>query len=96
MSIWGQYDIRNTVRYKDVMMEYGLGPNVEILTFELGEDATIRTKAVLLHHVLVPRHVTDINVGPEWQCHHRRVKVNDIHVPKQRFIFFSMVFAYRA
>jgi hypothetical protein len=47
------------------MMEYDLGPNEEILTFEQGEDATIRTKAILLHHVLLPHRVTDINVGPE-------------------------------
>jgi hypothetical protein len=59
------------------MMEYGLDPNEEILTFERGEDATIRTKAVLLHHVFVPHSVTDINVRPEWQCHHNRVKVID-------------------
>jgi hypothetical protein len=36
------------------MKEYGLGPNEEILTFERGEDATIRTKTVLLHQVLIP------------------------------------------
>jgi hypothetical protein len=60
-----------------MMKEYGLGPSEEILTFERGEDATTQTKAVLLHHILLPHRVTDINVGPEWQCHHRRVKVND-------------------
>jgi hypothetical protein len=47
------------------MMEYGRGPNEEILTFERGEDATIRNKAVLLHYVLVPHCIADINVGPE-------------------------------
>jgi hypothetical protein len=47
------------------MMEYSLGPNEEILTFERGENATIRTKAVLLHHVLIPHLVADIIVGPE-------------------------------
>jgi hypothetical protein len=30
------------VRYKNVMKEYGLGTNEEILTLERGEDATIR------------------------------------------------------
>jgi hypothetical protein len=47
------------------MKEYGHGPNEEILTFERGEDATIWTKAVLLHHVLRPHPVTDINIGSE-------------------------------
>ena len=51
------------VRYKDVIKEYNLGPNEEILTFEWGEDATIRTKAVL-HQVLVLHRVADINVVP--------------------------------
>jgi len=51
------------VRYKDVMKEYDLGPNEEILTFERGEDATIRTKAVL-HQVHVLHRVADINVVP--------------------------------
>ena len=36
------------VRHKDAMKVYGLGPNEEILTFERGEDGTIRTKAELL------------------------------------------------
>jgi hypothetical protein len=57
---FGANDIHDTVRYKDVMMEYGLGRNGKIITFERGEDATIGTKAILLHHVLVPHHVTDI------------------------------------
>jgi len=43
-----------------------------------GEDATIGTKAVLLHHILIPHSVTNINVGPKWQSHHRRVKVDDV------------------
>jgi hypothetical protein len=47
------------------MKKYGLGSNEEILTFEQGEDATIRNMIVLLHHVLIPYHVADINVGPE-------------------------------
>ena len=32
-------DIRDMVRYKNVMKEHDLGPNEEILTFERGEDA---------------------------------------------------------
>jgi hypothetical protein len=75
-AIWGQHDIRDMVRYKDVIKEYSLGSNEEILTFERGEDATIRTKAVLLHHISISHRIVDINVGPEWQCHHRMVKVN--------------------
>ena len=61
LPIWGQDDIRDTVRYKDVMKGYDIGPNEEIHTFnfERGEDATIRSKAVL-HHVLVPHGVADI------------------------------------
>jgi hypothetical protein len=70
-------DIRDTVRYSDVMKEYGLGPNGGILTLLKGEDFFIGTKAVLLHHVLIPHRVVDIDVGSEWQYHHRRVKVND-------------------
>jgi hypothetical protein len=62
------------------MKEYGLGSNEEILTIEPGEDATIRTKAVLLHQVLITHGVTDINVGPESQCHHRRIKINDRYI----------------
>ena len=45
------------------MKEYDFGPNEEILTFERGEDATIRTKAVL-HQALVLHRVADINVVP--------------------------------
>jgi len=72
-------DIRDAVWYKDVM-EYGLGPNEEILTFEQGEDGTIRTKTVLLHHVLVPHRVMDINASLQWQCHHHNVMVNGIDI----------------
>jgi hypothetical protein len=68
------------------MNEYGFGPNEEILTFERGEDATIRTKTVLLHHVPIPHRVADINVSSEWQCHHRMVKVND------RYMFLNKDF----
>jgi hypothetical protein len=49
------------------MKEYGLGPNGGILTSLKGENFFIRAKVVLLHHVLLPQHVVDINVGPEWQ-----------------------------
>ena len=62
------------------MKGYDIGPNEEIRTFTWGEDATIGTKAVLLHHVFVSHRVADINVGPKWKCHHRRVKVNDIYM----------------
>jgi hypothetical protein len=47
------------------MKEFGLGANEEILTFELGEEATILTKAVLLRHFLIPHCIADINVDPE-------------------------------
>jgi hypothetical protein len=73
-------------------MEYDLGPNQEILTFERGEDATIWTKVVLLHHVLVPHRVADINFGPEWQCHHYMVKVNDRYMFRNKDLFSSQRF----
>ena len=44
--------------YEDVMKEYGLGPNNEILTFERVENDNIRTKDVLLHQVLLYRTVS--------------------------------------
>jgi hypothetical protein len=70
------------------MKEYGLDLNEEILTFEQGEDAAIRTKAILLHHVAIPHHVADINVGSEWKCHHCMVKVNDryMFLNKKKFL----------
>jgi hypothetical protein len=72
------------------MKEYGLGPNEEVLTFERGEDATIRTKALLLHHVPISHVSADINVGPKWQCHHCMAKVND------RYMFLNYnFFSYR-
>ena len=71
------------------MKGYDIGPNEEIRTFTWGEDATIGTKAVLLHHVFVPHRVADINVGPKWKCHHRRVKVNDIYMFLNKDFFTS-------
>jgi len=44
------------------MKEYGLGPNNEILTFERLENGIIRTKAALLHHVLLYRTVSWISM----------------------------------
>jgi len=85
---WDLRDICDTVRYKDVMKGYDIGPNEEIRTFTWGEDATIGTKAVLLHHVFVPHRVADINVGPKWKCHHRRVKVNDIYMFLNKDFFY--------
>ncbi|RLM97919.1 hypothetical protein C2845_PM06G27780 [Panicum miliaceum] len=79
----GQHDIRDTVRYEEVMKVYDLGPNEEILIFEGGEDATIRSKAVLLHHVPIPHCITDINVGPEWQYHHCMVKPSGLEKRKR-------------
>jgi hypothetical protein len=60
-------DIRDTVQYKKVMKEYGLGPNGGILTSLKGEHFFIGTKVVLLQYLLIPQHVVDINVGSEWQ-----------------------------
>jgi hypothetical protein len=57
-------DIRDTVRYSDVMKEYGLGPNGGILTLLKGEDFFIGTKAVLFHHVLIPHRVANIMLAP--------------------------------
>ena len=48
--------------YEDVMHEDGLGPNNEILTFEQVENEIIRTKAVLLHRVLLYRTVSWISM----------------------------------
>jgi len=48
--------------YEDVMKEYGLGPNNEILTFERLENGIIRTKAALLHQVLLYRTVSWISM----------------------------------
>ena len=44
--------------YEDAMKEYGLGPNYKIHTFERVENEIIRTKAVLLHRVLLYRTVS--------------------------------------
>ena len=49
--------------YNDVMKGHAIDSNDEIHTFERGEDATIGTKVVLLHHVLVLHPVVDINVA---------------------------------
>ena len=85
-------DIHDMVRYKDVMKDYGLGPNGAILTSLKGEDFFIGTKVVLLHHVLISHHIADINVGPEWECHHRRFKVNNIYMFRNNNFFnLSMV-----
>jgi hypothetical protein len=58
-------NIRDMVRYRDVMKEYGLGPNSSILTSLKGEDFFTGTKAILLHHVLIPHHVTNIMLAPD-------------------------------
>ena len=85
-------DIHDMVRYKDVMKDYCLGPNGAILTSLKGEDFFIGTKAVLLHHVLIPPRVADINASLEWQCHHRRLKVNDIYMFRNKdFLNFSVI-----
>jgi hypothetical protein len=57
-------DIRDTVRYRDLMKEYGLGPNGGILISLKGEDFFIGTKAVLLHHVHIPHCVMNIMLAP--------------------------------
>jgi hypothetical protein len=52
------------VRYRDLMKEYSLSPNGGILTSLKGEDFFIGTKAVLLHHVLIPHRVVNIMLAP--------------------------------
>jgi hypothetical protein len=52
------------VWYKDVMKEYGLGPNGGILTSLKGEDFFIGIKTVLHHHILIPYHVANIMLAP--------------------------------
>jgi hypothetical protein len=66
------------------MEEYGLGPNVEILSFERVEDGTIWTKTILLYHVLIPHCVGNIDGSHEWKCYPRRVKVNDIDMIRNK------------
>ncbi|RLN21790.1 hypothetical protein C2845_PM07G03900 [Panicum miliaceum] len=82
-------DIRDTVRYKDVMKEYGLGPNGGILTSLKGEDFFIRNKTILLHHVPVLRRIADINVSPQRQYQHRMVKVDDINISEINILLTS-------
>ena len=77
--------------YEDVMKEYGLGPNTEILTFERVENGFIWTKAILLQGSIVPHCVVDVNTSPECQCYHCRVKVDDIDMFRNKYFFFSMV-----
>jgi hypothetical protein len=57
-------NIRDMVRYRDVMKEYGLGLNGGILTSLKGEDFFIGTKAVLLHYVLISHHIANIMLTP--------------------------------
>ncbi|RLM94245.1 GPN-loop GTPase 1-like protein [Panicum miliaceum] len=57
-------DIHDTMRYRDVMNEYGLGPNGGILTSLKGENFFIGTKTVLLHHLFIPHHVANIMWAP--------------------------------
>jgi hypothetical protein len=77
-------DIRDTVWSKDVMKQYGLGPNGGILTSLKGEDFSIGTKAVLLHHVPMLHRIVEINVGPEWQYQHHMIKVNDRYISETK------------
>ena len=72
--------------YEDAMKEYDLGPNNEILTFERVENEIIRTKE---SSPIVPHCVVDINASPECQCHHHRVKVNDIDMFQNKHFFSS-------
>ena len=39
----------------------------------------------------IPHRIVDINASPKCQCHHRRVKVNDIDMFRNKHFFFSMV-----
>jgi hypothetical protein len=57
-------DIRDTVQYRDVMKEYGLGPNGGVLILLKGEGFFIGTKVVLLHHILILHHVANIMLAP--------------------------------
>jgi hypothetical protein len=82
-------DIRNTVRYRDVMKEYGLGPNGGILTSLKGEDFFIGTKAVLIHDVLIPHCVANIMLVPNGNIITAWSRLT-IYVPKQRFFFYFL------
>jgi hypothetical protein len=64
LSFGTNIDIRDTVRYKNIMKEYGLVPNGGILTSLKGEDLFIRTTTVLHHHILIPHCVANIMLAP--------------------------------
>ena len=48
------------------MKEYGLDLNGAILTSLKSENFFIGTKVLLLHHVLIPHRVMDIDASPEY------------------------------
>jgi GTPase SAR1 family protein len=91
ISFGANIDIRDMVRYKDVMKEYGLGPNGGILTSLKGDDFSIATKTVLHHHVLIPHSIVNV-ISPKRQCHHRMVKVNDEYMFRNKDFFTSRWF----
>ena len=78
--------------YEDAMKEYGLGPNYEIHTFWASWEWNYPNQGhTPSSGPIVPHCVVDVNTSPECQCHHRRVKVNDIDMFRNKHFFFSMV-----
>jgi hypothetical protein len=63
LAFGANIDIRDTVRYRDVMKEYSIGPDGGILTSLKSEDFFNGTKA-LLHHIHIRHRVTNIILAP--------------------------------
>jgi hypothetical protein len=83
-------DILDTVRYRD-MMEYGLGPNGGILTSLKGENFFIGTKAVLLHHVLIPHRIANIMLVPNGNVINAWSRLTTDTYSETNFFYFTMV-----
>jgi hypothetical protein len=86
-------DIRDTVRYKNVIKEYGFGPNVwhPHLAERWGflhwdQDRTPSSRPYTAPY-------REYYVGSEWQCYHRMVKVKNTYMFRNKDFFFyiSMV-----
>jgi hypothetical protein len=69
------------------MKECGLGPYGGMLTSLKGEDFFIEIKTVLLHHVLIPHRLADINVDPEWQVIIARSRLTTNTYSEIRYFF---------
>ena len=79
-------DSRDTVRYKDVMKEYGLGHNGGILTSLLHSD---QDRTPSSRPCTVP--FRGYHVGPEWRVITAWSSYNDIYIIRKKDFFLSMV-----